>query len=233
MPRARRAWSAIKADIRRIIREETASLSFWDDTLVLQVFNECKDARDMQLADVHEGWVTTRHLADLVAGQKEYTLPEGAGRIKRILLGFDNHETPLTRDESFSDPVYTAASVATGSGYQPTARLVANVIYLEPPPATARTNGLIIELEGATARLTGDGSKLDLAYPDFMETLLILDTVVALFEIEVSRFGENSAGQRWVSWVDRRRDFYAALFQQFIETRFYGRTQSRGFHLGG
>ena len=222
MPRARRDWTSMLADIRALLTETTSNAG-WSDTLLLQLFNECMDERVMDLAEQHEGWVTDRFPVNIVADQKEYALPEGTGRVKRILLsGGTTYEVPLIRDERWSK-----AMSSTGS--TPTARLVGELIFLEPPPTEARTNGLIIEVESAPARLSAGGSKLDLRFPDALETLLILDTVVAAFEVEEAQ-GDEETYRR--SGIEKRRDRYAAKFFEYTAERFFGRTFSDAYYLG-
>ena len=86
MARARRVWSTMRTEVRRLLRETVAADSFWTDPELLDYFNHAIDLRVMILADQHEGWVTDTYDADLVANQNEYLIPEGTGRIKRILI---------------------------------------------------------------------------------------------------------------------------------------------------
>ena len=117
MPRTSRQWTAMRAEIRRLLRETTASLSYCDDTDLLDYFNQAIDLRTMDMADAHEGWVADVINADIVGSQKEYTLPEGTGRVKRVLLIFRNTpntiEIPLSRNERWSEPLSTTSGTAS------------------------------------------------------------------------------------------------------------------------
>jgi len=177
--RSARNWSDIRSDIRTLLRETTGSTSFWSDAELLIYANTALDLRAYQLMDAHEGWLSERFTTDIVADQKEYTLPAGHDRVKRILLRFNegsrSREIPLVRFERWSEPMYEGSS-STGVGSVSSYRLVGNLIYLEPPPTRNETNGLVIEMESLPDRLDEDTDTLDVRFPSFMETLLTYDT---------------------------------------------------------
>lgn len=232
-PRTLRAWSACRTDIRLLLREDTDDESYWDDDLLLQLWNECMDMRFMQLCDQHEGWGTARTSVNLVAGTRNYTLTEGMGRPRRILLSINNHEIPLLRDDKHGAGTYTA-SVPYVGGIVPSARIIGADVYLDPVPATSVTNGLIYEHDSTPARFTQDTDSLNdqwPAAPAELETLLILDTAVAAFEVEEAR-GDTETSPKWVSLIERRRNRYATAFFEFTATRFFAPQSNRGFNLG-
>lgn len=217
--RARRAFNAgIEADIRRLLREDTTD--FWSQADLLQLFNENMDLRVLDLAAADEGWNVGTFKTSVVADQREYSLPEGAGRLKRLLWSVDDassstgsRETPMERNER----VWSSSGASTDltrSGV-PTFMLEDNLIILEPTPSTARTNGLWIQCEYTPARL-GASDKLDLRFPGEMETMLILDTAVAAMTIEGAASGEGPAG---LQFAIARQSRYEAGFLQFIQDR--------------
>lgn len=235
MARARRTWTTMLAEIRRLLRETTASSSFWSDALLLDLFNQAIDLRVMDLAEAHEGWVTEITETNTVADQSEYTLPEGTGRVKRILLVFNpgtnnEYSVPLTRAERWSRPVAAKSNQFGDGGSIGSYRLVGELLYIEPAPGNSIVNGLRIESEIAPARLTAGSDKLDLAFPDVMETMLIYDTACAALAIEEAQ-GEAPAGRR-TNDLTTLRDRYEVRFMSYIETRSYGRTFSEAYHLG-
>lgn len=233
MPRTLRAWSAIKVDIRLLLREDTDDESYWDDDLLLQLWNECMDLRFMQLCDQHEGWGTVRSAVNIVAGTRNYTLPEGMGRPRRILLSQNNVEIPLIRDDKHGVSTYTA-SIPYSGGVVPSARLVGSDLYLDPTPGSNITNGLIYEHDSTPTRFSADGDSLNDVWPAApaeIESLLILDTAVACFEVEDAQ-GEAQTPVQWVSSIERRRARYEAAFFEFTATRFFAPQRSRGLDLG-
>jgi hypothetical protein len=224
----------MRSEIRRLLRETTSATSFWDDTDLLDMFNQVADLRANQMMAVDEGWFTDRLEADIVANQKEYTLPEGTDRVKRILLQFTEggitRETPLIRHERWSESMATVSGTATtAGGTLPTYRLVGELIYLEPPPTVARTNGLVIESESLPARLTVDGSKLSLKFPSLCETLLIYDTWDVALGVEDAQ--GNVDGQVR-GRLQRFHQKYEAAFLELITSRSNGRHFSTAFSLG-
>lgn len=234
MPRARRAWSTQRAEIRRLLRETTSATSFWSDTDLLDMYNQAMDLRAMQMMDVDEGWFTDRVETDLVANQKEYTLPEGTDRVLRVLLqwtsGGVTRETPLIRHERWSEAMATVPSVGnTAGGVLPTYRLTGELILLEPPVTEARTDGLVIEIESLPARLTGDASKLDLKFPSMAETLLIYDVWDIAMGVEDAQGNVNPQARGRLSGFHRKVE---AQFMELCASRTKGRFFSSAFNLG-
>ena len=234
MARARRVWSTMRTEVRRLLRETVAADSFWTDPELLDYFNHAIDLRVMILADQHEGWVTDTYDADLVANQNEYLIPEGTGRIKRILIvnteGSATYEAPLNRNERFSESLYdTGTTGSIGRDYTPSYRLKGEFLILEPAPTTPRINGLKIEIEGAPGRITVDGDKLDLRFPDSMETLLIYDTWDLAMGVEDAQGNTDEDARGRLRLFHRKLE--AAWFD-FTAVRSYGRIYSTPYLLG-
>jgi hypothetical protein len=200
----------------------------------LVLFNSAMDRRVMQLATLDEGWVTDQRLAALVANQREYPLPEGTGRVKRVSLkwteGSHTFEVPLERREYWNDAVvHTAGVPSTINMYRPTYQLQGNLIVLEPAPGFALADGLMIDTEDAPARLAADSDKLDLRFPDVMETLLIYDTVVLALAIEHS---QGNLPENYVNHIRSFRDELEAIFLDYCSDRTEGMVRGRPFRLG-
>jgi hypothetical protein len=219
------------AEIRLILHEPVAANSFWTDPELLMYFNMSIDKRVMELADAHEGWVTDGYTADLVAGQNSYTLPEGCGRVKRVLIvrtsGSTVVETPLIRNQKWSERAVTTN--VSGTDCLPTYRLMGEMLYLDPPYGKAITGGLKIEAETAPARLTAGASTLPQRFPDIMETVLEYDTCLLALAAEGSQ-GELPEGH--VHHIRTEAAKVDRLFKEYIEGRTQGRTFGQGFYLG-
>ena len=234
LPRARRTWSDMRAELRRLLRETTAADSFWTDPDLLDLFNSAIDLRNMQLGDAHEGWSTITADIDLVADQGNYAIPEGTDRIKRILIvkteGSATFEVPLTRNERWTEPLYqTSGSTVGRIGQIPTYRVKGEFITLEPKPTEAVVRGLKIELEAPSARLVNDGDKLALRFPGVIETLLIYDTWDLALGVEDAQgnIDPNVRGRLKAF----HRQFEASFFE-YTSVRSYGRVFSTPYHLG-
>jgi hypothetical protein len=233
MARSRRAWTTLLAEIRSLLRETTATGSFWSDAQLLIYFNACIDLRVMQLAILDEGWVTDQVYTDLVADQREYPLPEGAGRVKKVsltyTLGSQNYEIELRRDDRWGKNTVHGVGSASITGYQPTYQLQANLILLEPKPRFALASALQIDLESAPARLTTGTDKIDLRFPDVLETLLVFDTVL------VALASENNAGSTAQDYVVQYREFqqrFEAVFLEYATDRTEGLVVGQPFRQG-
>lgn len=234
MPRVRRDWTAMRTELRRLLRETTAADSFWTDPELLDYFNHAIDLRVMHLSEQHEGWITDTFDIDLIADQGEYAIPEGTDRIKRVLIvfveGSSTFEVPLVRDERWSTPLYQTQSTAVGRiGIVPTYRFKGEYLIIEPRPTEAVVNGLKIELEAAPVRIVDDADKLDLRLPGNMETLLIYDTWDIALGVEDSQ-GDVDEEKR-----GRLQAFHRKLEGAWIEAtseRSFGRVFSTPYYLG-
>jgi hypothetical protein len=232
MPRARRQWSALRAEIYTLLRE-TEGASFWTPAQLLVLFNSALDHRVMQLATLDEGWVTDEYETDLVEDQREYPLPEGAGRVKRVVIqhttGGVKHERECHRDEQWGKNVYHGIGATSIESYHPTFRLQGNLIVLEPKPEFGATDGLRIDLELAPDRLSQDSSKIDLRFPDVMETLLVYDTVILALKME------HSLGRLPEDYLNHLMSFqkeYEAAFIDYCTDRTEGRFFGQPYRLG-
>jgi len=234
MPRARRQWSTMRAEIRRLLRETVAADSFWSDQLLLDLFNHCMDLRASQMMSFDEGWFTDRLETDIVANQREYTVPEGSDRIKRILIsrtvGNTIQEFPLYRDEMWFKPLHSTNSASAGGyGGLPTVRFQGELLYLEPPPTESITDGLIIEMEALPDRLTVDGSKLDLKFPAITETLLEYDVWDAAMGVEDAQ-GNVDASVR--GRLQRFHQKYESAWLELVSDRFESPFTAQPWYLG-
>lgn len=232
MPRTRRAWSTIRSDIRQILRETDSTTSFWTDAQLLIYANMMIDRRVMQLATLDEGWVVDEYETDLVSGQRDYTLPEGTGRVIRVVLtyteGGSTIEREVPRREQIGETVIHGSGSTDVATYYPTYRLQGPLLVLEPWPQFAATGGLRIDLELAPARLSADGDFVDRRFPDVFETLLTLD--VAIFALAV----EHSQGDSPDNYLNHLRGLqaeYEAIFLDYAQERTQGIVAGRGFHL--
>ncbi|MGH9557006.1 MAG: hypothetical protein ACRD2Y_14400 [Terriglobales bacterium] len=220
--------------MRVLLRETTAAASFWSDATLLLLWNANMDRRTMQLATLDEGWITDQKTTALVANQREYPVPEGTGRVKRISLkytqGATTYEIPLERQEYWIDPVtHTTSSPGSIDGYRPTYQLQANLIILEPAPGFALSASLMIDSEDMPDRFATDADKLALRFPDVMETLLIYDTVVSAWAIEHS---QGNLPEDYTNHIRGFRDELEGIFLDFCSDRTEGLVRGRPYRLG-
>jgi hypothetical protein len=234
MPRVRRAWSAIRPEIRRLIRETDETDPYWTNQLLLDLWNTAMDLRTMDLAEAHEGWVTDEIKTNLVSGQREYTIEEGVDRLKRIVIvrdtGAGSHEQPLHRDEKWSTPVFHSTAGA-GDGTNYSYRLQGELIIIEPIPRETITNGLHIEIESAPARFTGDADKIPLRWPGITESLLINDTALLAFRVESAQ-NQSSADKTQRNHIHATRAELQARWLELIQVRSFGRVFGQPHYLG-
>ncbi len=231
MPRARRDWTAMMVEIRQLIREDTAA--FWEDAELLAYFNQSIDLRVMELGEQHEGWITDAVITSVVANQREYTLPEGTGRVKRVVVVYDAStnpvEVPLTRNERWSDSMAQNSGSQGRAGDPPTYRLMNNLVMIEPPIAVAMTNGLRIEVESSPDRLAIGADKLDLRFPDVMETLLIYDCALMALAVEGA---QGNMPEGYVDHIQIVQRKYERAFSEYTAQRSHGRVFGDAFNLG-
>jgi len=234
--RTRRNWTAMLAEIRRILRETTAATSYWTDQDLLDMFNRSMDLRVMDLADAHEGWVTSQVSQNIVADQNIYNLPEGTGRVKRVVycpdIGSNSSiEIPLSRNERWGETLAQTTQSSGGIfGGTPSYRILGNKLHLEPAPSKAATNGLKLEIEHAPDRIAVGTDVLSPYFPDIMETLLIYDTAVEAMEVEAGM--GNLSAETYFNSMARKRDRYERSFRDYITVRSFGPIYGTAWTLG-
>lgn len=236
MARSRRQWSVLKAVIRRKLRETIAAKSYWTDTELLDYWNEGLELRTMQLDLQHEGWCTDVVKTDLVANQREYSWPEGAGKLRKVFLirttGSLVERFRLRRDEKIDDEyILSAINARVGaSGYIPTYRMVGELIVLEPTPTESVTQGLELEMDNASIYFDEDTDKLDLRFPVQLENLLIYDTCEQALAVEAAQ--GNLPNPESLTRMQRWHGKYEQAFSDWTATRSQGPVYGSGFYWG-
>lgn len=198
--RTRTAWSSIRDDqIYPLLRETSAG--YWSSTLLLALANHALDQRALELGEAHEGWISQAYLADTVAQQREYALPEGIERVRAVYLRYTTgnavEELQLARNDRIGQDYY-ASDVSVSyrqGGVRPEYRVLDNLILIEPPTPETLTSGLRLEIDALPAKLTGDSSVLSLLWPLSTETLLVYDVVLLALGVEDAQGNQDDNTQ--------------------------------------
>ena len=230
MARSRRAWSEIRTDIRRWLNDEDSTSPHWSDADLLAFFNECKDHREMDLFDQHEGWGVYRYSDNLVAGQQEYALPEETGRIRTLFIvdSGGDMKRAIQQDRQFTGSYLGDDTQASSNLF--TYSLKDNHVFLYPCPSESVTNGLQLELEALTDRIANDSDKIPDSWPGFAETLLVFDTAIAALSQQASAEGDLGEGQ--IQFLVRHRARYEDSWDQYTASRTTSIICSPGWNQG-
>ncbi len=236
MARARRPWAELRAEVKRLLGP-VGDDPFWTRELLADLFNAEKDLREMQLEDVHEGFSVRAFVTDLVVpptGQPAaYLIPLHAGRFKRVLRRFqDGSEVPLERNEQLQGGS-TLGYLGGDLSYVPSYRLMGAYLVLDPPPGVPESGGLKIEMEECSSRIESDGDYLPAGWPLILETLLVLDTAGAAFDVEAAQDVVSQVRDKVMTPLVGRQRRMEATFLQWIETRSAGVQSVEPFCLGG
>ena len=220
----------MRAEIRRLLRETDEASSFWDNTDLLDLWNQSKDYRELQLMQGHEGYGVVTLIRDIVDGKQAYELPETAERVKRISIETEDGKLqfPINRNERWNQPTWERTVGSSGFFLRHTYRIQGNHLFLDPKPTYDRKGGLIIEVEQLSERTISDTDKLPDSWPTFAETLLILDTAIAAYDME----GADAAGDSILTSYMLRRTEYSSRWEDFIETRSFGLVFATPHKLG-
>ena len=231
MAREKQNWSAMRADIRRLLREEDAAVSFWSDVDLLQLVNECRDEVDARLAETYEGYGEKSVATDLVAGQAHYESPGDTNRILRVCRQYsDGREFPLNRLDRYGEATIAPGGSSSGVMDYFTYRLEDEWIVLEPVPNENYTNGLKIYYEYAPPKIDDDGDDVSRpGWPFFCELLVKYMVCVAAFEMEGAMGQTNTP---WYTSYIKKRDILLAQLMEYAETRSYGRQYRTPYWLG-
>jgi hypothetical protein len=161
-----------------------------------------------------EGWFVLVALRDIEADKSTYGFPDGLQRLQKVeLVRSDGRTIPIKRHERHESVNNNNSTVGTGDQYTPNYRMLGNGIVLEPEPIQTVTNGLRIEYAGLPVFLSGDADKLNPSFPEILDELVVLDTVVSALEAEgVHESGPQAAIYRlrsewewdWERFIDQR-----------------------------
>lgn len=203
---------------RRYIRESSAATSFWNQNMFQQMFNAQYRRRCAQLIMAYEGWFTLTANRDVEADKDTYGFPDGLQRLLKIeIVRSDGSRVPLQRWERHDEINRASNSSSSGDAYLPNYRPFGNGFILEPTPTETVTNGLRIEYSGIPAFLSSAGDKLHPSFPEILDELIVLDTVVLALESEgVHEMGPTAA-------IYKTRADFEFDFERFIETRVVSR----------
>lgn len=234
MPRAKKTWTQLLADIRLILGETTAAGSAWTDALLQLLWNHAMDLRFGQMADVQEDWLTAPITLNLVANQAAYALPAGSNSVKRVVRvyteGGKTYRIPVPRFEPWMDSEVSSGDANTAASYRPTYRMRGGNLVLDPAPGFALTGGLEVETEPFPDHFSGGSDTLPDSYPDILQSLLIWDTACSAITVEGS-LGEDSDGG-FVNHLLARRAELEQQFVKIIEKRQQTPTRTRAYSLG-
>jgi hypothetical protein len=221
----------LRGEVRSLLRESAEG--YWTNAQLLEWANQSIDLRSMELGLAVEGYLTEEASDSIVSGTRNYAIPEGGGKIRRVLIvrddGNGTYEVPVPRDERWHSPSYRPTSAVSGSGWRPTGRFVGSNLELTPTPRENITDGLRWEIECAGARLTGDASTLPLQFPDVAETLLIYDVVALAL---ASENAQTELDKEYTSGLLALRDQYQDRWLAYIENRWQAPVQGKPFYLG-
>jgi len=233
--RVRENWSTILAGVRLLLRETDAAKSYWSDATLLMLFNDALDQRTMEMIEEDEGWTVDEFVAGLVANQREYVLPEGGDRVRRVWFirteGTRVIEQEIKRDERPFDGIVhgnSGMSVAAGF-YRPTFRIQGDLLLLEPRPDASYSGGLRVEFEALQPKLTGGDSKIPARYPVATETLLKYDTAIKAKALENN---QDKPDADFVNGLREERVLIEAAWRQFVKKRTSSVIFSRPLTLG-
>ena len=210
------------SEVRILLREPNEEDSGWTNDELSGCLNRCMSRRDMQLQATGEGYGITVHDTDLVEDQEDYEIPTQGARVHRVLryVAQDGVRIPLEREEHIDKPNYLNNGVFgtffNSETYLPTYRLVDNFILLSPPPPTDIDDGLRIELESPADRLIENTDTLPDAWPLFIEDLLIYDTAVEAYNLEMAI---SPTQEQNLHSLARSRQEYEAAFMLYIQER--------------
>jgi len=197
---------------RRYVGEETALKSFWSDNLIKQVFNSHYRKRCTELIMAYEGYFTIVATRDTVTDQERYAWPSNFERLLRIeIVRSDDRTVPIERKERHYSP--KPAPSNSGDGYLPSYRPIGSGFVLEPAPTIATKGQIRIEYASTPVELTANDDELHSDFPSIFDELLVLDTAVALFDVE------QAQEEGRLRSLLRQRAEWEITWERFIDNR--------------
>jgi hypothetical protein len=214
--------------IRRNLKQANASDSFWQNELLLDVWNEAMVMRSIDLKLQFEGYQVGMFKTDVAAvGDYIYPIPNWASRLKGVFI-YDpdsGERIPLTQGHGKRE-VRTTNSTATSRSL-PTYDVIASDVVFSKPFADTSLD-IWLEIEMAQELFVGDDSKLAAGWPIEAEEMLILDTVAGAVETKQAQ-GTNI---RMPPAFSKRVKSMEARWFALIEERSQGPEYSARFNMG-
>lgn len=211
--------------MRRYLQETTASISFWPDDFLNQLFNSAYRRRCGQLHMAFEGYFTTVALRDIVGGQSYYSWPPGFQRLQKLeLVRSDGSTVPVRAFERHEER--NNAAGAGGDMYSGNYRPRGSGFVLEPTPNDSVTGGLRLEYVSLPVELTADGDNLHPDFPSLFDELLVLDGATMAFDSEGMM---EAAGQGLQRSIIRLRAEWELDWERWIDSRVVRRQQISPF----
>lgn len=218
--RVARTFGQLRDEIRRTMKESRPNDQGFSNDLILDVFNRCKDHREMDLTDTGQGHNVEVYYADLVADQEDYSIPTQGARTRRLLryVASQNAFYPVEMEGMQMYPTYTGG-IFSDETYFPTYRILGASYILTPPPSIDITAGLRIELESPSTRITADNDALPANWDFYGESLLVYDAAIELYDIE---FAQTLPPEGLLSSLVLKRNEYLAAWKKHIAQRSFG-----------
>lgn len=209
--------SQFETRFRRYVRELNPETSFWTTSFFQQLFNAAYRQRCADLIMAFEGWFTMVSTRDVEANKSTYAFPEGFQRMRKLeLVRSDGRTIPIQRWERHAQ-VNFAESAGAGDQFMGTYRPFGNGFKLEPTPLEAVVGGLRIEYNGLPAFLDGENDKLHVSFPEILDELVVLDTVVMAMQ------AESVHEQGPIAAIHRLREEWEFRWERFIDQRVVSR----------
>jgi hypothetical protein len=229
MARTFRTWAVMRdGPIRANLKQLSSEDSFWNDQLLLFIWNERMVLRSMDLKMQFQGYSVGLFKTPVQAvGDFLYPIPSWASRLRGVMV-YDpesGQRVPLTR--SFGKRETRSAASTGASGSLPTYDLTGDSIQFSKPFADTSLE-VWIEIEMAQELFVGDSSKLSTGWPMEAEELLILDTCAGAVEAKQAQ-GTNI---RVPPSFNKRHTEMEQRWFAMIEERDQGPQYSARFNLG-
>ena len=160
----------LQTKIYNILQKSASAYGLLDPTKVSDAINDALDFTATMMNNVSSAWITKQVKLNIVALDPTITLPADCVMINFVKkLTFGTQYMPIIYDESAN--VTTGIEPMNTANYTPTYRLSAGEMLLEPTPADALANGILLDYVSAPTALTADNSTvfLSMDYPVFMQ----------------------------------------------------------------
>lgn len=160
----------LETKIYSILQKTSSAYGLLTPAKVSDAINDALDFISTMMNTTSSAWLAKQVKINIVANDPTITLPTDCILINFVKkLHFGTQYIPINYDESAN--VTTDIAPQNTANYSPTYRLVNGEMLLEPTPADALANGILLDYIAAPAALTADNSTVStlMDYPVFLQ----------------------------------------------------------------
>lgn len=198
----------VRANVRNLLNQPTASNSFWTDAELDTYINEAIRIYFAELTKIDEGHFTTSVTLDLTANVETVAMPSDFFAMRALYRKSDTSYLILSYRNNLTEG-YTTDGGAPYDAYAPYYYFRGNSIVLRPIPGTSETAGLLMEYIQFPETLVAGGDLLT------AQISPVFSQVIEMYAVYKAKMKESLVNQ--TDTASMAKSNLAELHKQFMD----------------